>query len=77
MRAQLGVPFQEYRHRIRVMRFIERAGSNAHGWTRAASDAGFGSYSQCFRAFAHVTGFSPTRYWQSGKVALDNALADR
>jgi AraC-like DNA-binding protein len=73
--AQLGVPFQHYRHRIRVMDFVERLGLGSHSYLRAAREAGFGSYSQCLRAFQQIVGCSPRSYQHAGRKALDAALS--
>ncbi len=74
--AQLGVPFQEYRHRIRVMQFVDRMRRREQDFLRAALEAGFGSYSQCFRAFVRVIGQSPRSYCQTGRGILESAVAD-
>jgi methylphosphotriester-DNA--protein-cysteine methyltransferase/quercetin dioxygenase-like cupin family protein len=74
--AQVGVPFQEYRHRVRVMRFIRHLEDGKHSYLRAALEAGFGSYSQCFRAFEHVIGYGPRFYFEDGRQLLENALAE-
>jgi AraC-like DNA-binding protein len=75
--AQLGIPLQQYRHRTRVMDFIDRLGDGKSSCLRAAQEAGFGSYSQCLRAFQHVVGCSPRSYLQTGRRALDTALSLR
>ncbi|MBN1606230.1 MAG: AraC family transcriptional regulator [Polyangiaceae bacterium] len=75
--AQLGVPFQHYRHRTRVMEFIDRLGQGQESCLRAAHEAGFGSYSQCLRAFRQVVGCSPRSYLQTGRPTLDGALGTR
>jgi methylphosphotriester-DNA--protein-cysteine methyltransferase/quercetin dioxygenase-like cupin family protein len=74
--AQVGVPFQEYRHRIRVMRFIRHLDDGKHSYLRAAFEAGFGSYSQCFRAFEHVIGYGPRLYFGDGRQVLEDAVAE-
>lgn len=59
-----GTTFREYRHRVRVLRFIEQFDETSN-LTRAALLAGFGSYSQCFRVFTSVLGVSPRAYFAS------------
>jgi methylphosphotriester-DNA--protein-cysteine methyltransferase/mannose-6-phosphate isomerase-like protein (cupin superfamily) len=74
--AQVGIPFQQYRHRIRVMQAIQRLGHGERSFLQAALEAGFGSYSQCFRAFEQVVGCSPSSYWRVGRKMLENAVAE-
>jgi methylphosphotriester-DNA--protein-cysteine methyltransferase len=56
-----GITFREFRHRVRVLRFLETC-STMPNLTRAALLAGFGSYSQCHRVFSRVMGVSPRAY---------------
>jgi AraC-like DNA-binding protein len=61
-RRQVGVSLVDYRHRIRVERFlglVERDGGNL---LEAALDAGFGSYAQFHRVFRHLLGVTPKEY---------------
>ena len=74
--AQVGIPFQQYRHRVRVMQAIDRLGHGERSFLQAALEAGFGSYSQCFRAFEQVVGYSPSSYWRVGREVLENAVAE-
>jgi AraC-like DNA-binding protein len=74
-RAEIGLSFQEYRHRLRVMRFIECLRPGDRRWVRAALGAGFGSYSQFFRTFSHVVGYSPSGYLGAGREVLEQAVA--
>lgn len=63
-RRDMGMTLTEYRTRLRLLRVIERvdAGSNM---LAGALDAGFGSYSQCHRAFTRVFGCSPRQFFGS------------
>ena len=54
----LGLTLVEYRTRLRLLRFVERVDGGT-SLTAAALDAGFGSYSQCHRAFQHTFGCAP------------------
>lgn len=62
----MGMTFVRYRTRCRVLRFIELAGSGQEQLLAAASAAGFGSYSQCHRAFQAELGCAPSLYLRSG-----------
>lgn len=62
----MGMTFVRYRTRCRVLRFIELAGSGQEQLLAAASAAGFGSYSQCHRAFQAELGYAPSLYLRSG-----------
>jgi AraC-like DNA-binding protein len=59
----IGLTLTEYRTRIRILRFI-RGVDAGQSLTRAAFEAGFGSYSQCHRAFTQTLGHSPARFFQ-------------
>jgi AraC-like DNA-binding protein len=60
----MGTTLTDYRTRLRLLRLIERvdAGSSL---LAAALEAGFGSYSQCHRAFTRVFGCTPRRFFGS------------
>ena len=62
----MGMTFVRYRTRCRVLRFIELASSGREQLLAAASAAGFGSYSQCHRAFQAELGCAPSQYLRSG-----------
>lgn len=68
----LGLRFVEYRARLRLIAFIGLvdAGSSL---SRAALDAGFGSYAQCHRVFSGTLGCSPRAYFKGQRRALENA----
>jgi AraC-like DNA-binding protein len=59
----IGLTLTEYRTRIRLLRFIHGVDAGA-SLTRAAFDAGFGSYSQCHRAFTQTLGHSPRAFFR-------------
>jgi len=57
-----GVTLRNYRSTLRVLHFLRRLESRPVNLTRAAFEAGFGSYSQCHRVFRAVLGCSPREY---------------
>lgn len=57
-----GVTLRNYRSTLRVLDFLRRLESGAVNLTRAALEAGFGSYSQCHRVFRGVLGCSPREF---------------
>lgn len=58
---ELGQSLQELRNRKRIGRFTELMASGyCDSLTRAALEAGFGSYSQFHRVFTRLTGRSPS-----------------
>ncbi len=60
----VGLQLNEYRTRLRLLRFIEAVSVGRTNLLLAALDAGFGSYSQCHRAFQETLGCSPRRYFR-------------
>lgn len=62
----MGLTLVRYRTRCRILRFIELAGSGQEQLLAAAGAAGFGSYSQCHRAFQAELGCAPSQYLRSG-----------
>ena len=58
----MGTTLTEYRTRLRLIRLIERVDSGSN-MLLAALEAGFGSYSQCHRAFTRVFGCTPRRFF--------------
>jgi AraC-like DNA-binding protein len=66
-----GVPMVQLRSRLRLLEFIRLADAG-ESLTRAALNADFGSYAQCFRAFRRSLGCSPTEYFAGARheVAL-------
>lgn len=71
----LGLTLTEYRTRLRLLRFIRLAKSGEANLLLAALEAGFGSYSQCHRAFQQTLGCGPRRYFQAEVCSkLENAF---
>ncbi len=62
----MGMTLVRYRSRCRLLRFIELAGSGREQLLAAASAAGFGSYSQCHRAFQAELGCAPSQFFTAG-----------
>jgi AraC-like DNA-binding protein len=59
-----GLTLTGYRTRLRLLRFIGVARSRERNLLLAALEAGFGSYSQCHRAFQQTFGCSPRHYFR-------------
>ena len=57
-----GVTLRNYRSTLRILDFLRRLESRCANLTRAAIEAGFGSYSQCHRVFRAVLGCSPREF---------------
>jgi len=55
----VGLTLVAYRTRLRLIRFIQVVERGDRNFLAAATDAGFGSYSQCHRAFQHAFGCTP------------------
>jgi AraC-like DNA-binding protein len=62
----MGMTFVRYRTRLRLLRFIELGQERRGNLTAAAIAAGFGSYSQCHRAFQQQLGCSPRAFFKTG-----------
>ncbi len=62
----MGMTLVRYRSRCRLLRFIELAGSGREQLLAAAVAAGFGSYSQCPRAFQAELGCAPSQFFGAG-----------
>jgi quercetin dioxygenase-like cupin family protein/AraC-like DNA-binding protein len=58
----VGHTLVDFRARVRLLRFIEGVDRGA-SLTAAALDAGFGSYSQCHRAFRGTMGCAPGEFF--------------
>jgi AraC-like DNA-binding protein/mannose-6-phosphate isomerase-like protein (cupin superfamily) len=63
-RRDTGITLLQYRTRLRIMRFIAAADAGTN-LLAAANAAGFGSYSQCHRAFRSALGCSPREFFGS------------
>jgi AraC-like DNA-binding protein len=74
--SDLSVRFVEYRARRRLMAFVRFADSGA-GLSRAAVDAGFGSYAQCHRVFTRLIGCAPRRYFDGKRREIDETCCAR
>ncbi len=59
----VGLTLTEYRTRLRLLRFINIADTRGTNLLSAAFDAGFGSYSQCHRAFQETLGCNPRQFF--------------
>lgn len=59
----IGIPLVRYRTRLRLLAFIQLFDAGEHDLTRAANNAGFGSYSQCHRTFQSELGCSPRQFF--------------
>lgn len=68
---EVGIKLGTYRTRLRLLRFIELVDSG-QTLLRAALGAGFGSYSQCHRAFTTAFGCAP-RVFFGGALRHDMA----
>lgn len=67
-RQQTGQGIVDYRNAVRIERVEAALRDRPHlTLTTAALDAGFGSYSQFFRAFEAQRGLSPARYFLNRK----------
>jgi AraC-like DNA-binding protein len=73
----MGITLARYRTRLRLLRFIQRIDSGQAELMTAASNAGFGSYSQCHRAFHAELGCSPRQFFFSGlRDGMQRAYVD-
>jgi AraC-like DNA-binding protein len=62
----IGLTLVAYRTRLRLIRFIQLVEGGGRSFLAAAIDAGFGSYSQCHRAFQQAFGCSPRIFFGTG-----------
>lgn len=60
-----GLTLNAYRTRLRLLRFIQLAERRGHTLLRAALEAGFGSYSQCHRAFHAAFACTPSKFFET------------
>lgn len=68
-----ALTFVSYRARQRAMAFVRLVDSGLT-LTRAAADAGFGSYAQCHRVFTKALGCSPNRYFSGERQRIDDTF---
>ena len=62
----IGLTLVAYRTRLRLIRFIQLVEGGGRNFLAAAIDAGFGSYSQCHRAFQHAFDCTPRVFFGTG-----------
>jgi AraC-like DNA-binding protein len=62
----IGLTLVAYRTRLRLIRFIQLVEGGDRGFLAAAIDAGFGSYSQCHRAFQQAFACPPRVFFGTG-----------
>jgi AraC-like DNA-binding protein len=62
----IGLTLVAYRTRLRLIRFIQQIELGHRSFLAAAIDAGFGSYSQCHRAFQQAFACTPRVFFGTG-----------
>ena len=62
----IGLTLVAYRTRLRLIRFIQLVEGGDRSFLAAAIDAGFGSYSQCHRAFQQAFDCTPRVFFGTG-----------
>ncbi len=62
----MGTTLVRYRTRLRLLELIRVVDASEHDLMSAASAAGFGSYSQCHRAFQAELGCTPRGFFATG-----------
>jgi AraC-like DNA-binding protein len=62
----IGLTLVAYRTRLRLLRFIQLVEGGGRTFLTAAIDAGFGSYSQCHRAFQQAFDCAPRVFFGTG-----------
>jgi len=72
----LGITLVRYRTRLKLLDLIHRVDSGQTELMAAASHAGFGSYSQCHRAFQAELGCSPRRFFSGLRDGMQSAYTD-
>jgi len=70
---ELGLTMSAYRTRLRLLRFVALVDGGQKNLLAAALEAGFGSYSQCHRAFRSAFGCMPRAFFGA---ALRRDMAD-
>ena len=63
----IGLTLVAYRTRLRLIRFIQLVEGGGRSFLAAAIDAGFGSYSQCHRAFQQAFDCTPRVFFGTGR----------
>jgi AraC-like DNA-binding protein len=64
--GDMGITLVRYRMRLKLLKFIRLVDSHQVELMAAAMSAGFGSYSQCHRAFRTELGCSPSEFFLAG-----------
>jgi AraC-like DNA-binding protein len=72
--SELGISLVELRSRHKLSELV-RLVDAGQTFTRAALQAGFGSYAQCHRVFRRLTGSTPRAYFSGGRARIDSATA--
>lgn len=72
----LGLTLVRYRTRLKLLDLIDRVDSGQTELMSAASHAGFGSYSQCHRAFQAELGCSPRSFFSGLRDGMQRAYTD-
>lgn len=73
----MGITLVRYRTRLKLLQFIRSVESDATQLMSAAAVAGFGSYSQCHRAFQAELRCSPRQFFCAGvREGMQRAYAD-
>jgi AraC-like DNA-binding protein len=72
----VGLTLSAYRTRLRLLRFIQLADAGSRTLLAAALEAGFGSYSQCHRAFQNTIGCTPRAFfWTDVRHEMQEAFS--
>jgi AraC-like DNA-binding protein len=75
-RRDLGLTLTTYRTRIKILHFIREVDRGATNLLSASLAAGFGSYSQCHRAFRQALGCSPREFFDTNtRATMQDSLA--
>ena len=73
----VGMTLVNYRTRQRLLQLIRLVETGNHDLRSAASEAGFGSYSQCHRSFHAELGCAPASFFFSGVLEQMQHVYDR
>lgn len=71
----IGITLVRYRTRLRLLQLMRLAGSSDRDLMTLASDAGFGSYSQCHRAFQSELGCAPRQFFSGVREQMQLAYS--
>jgi AraC-like DNA-binding protein len=73
----MGITLVRHRTRLKLLRFIQLVDSQGTELMSASASAGFGSYSQCHRAFQAELGCSPRQFFAAGfREQMQRAYTD-